>query len=524
MAEKILGIDIGSKVLKVVQLSRTLRTARIEGYASKALPPEASPPQIAETLRELLAQHGLEGDRFFLTVGCQDAFLRRVALPFTSERKIAQVLGFEIEATLPVALEEVVVDSVLSDDRADGSHSVLAVAFPRRVLTPYLEAFREIGIVPELVDLDGGVLGVIAGELAEQIPERTLLLDIGHRKTNFLLRKGGRTSYLRALAFGCSRLADTFARSANISLEDAFKQLFAHGFNGQPAGTGKDGSEGEVRQVVQAFAREVEMTLLAAQEQETAAPPELVLLLGGGSLIKGFAALLGEELQLPVRRVTELTDLGVLGQFQDLSNEAPIYAVATAAALRAARRKGSFNLQATAAPSLDPLVRWRPQIIYGLMAAALVALSWLGSVGADIYAKNKQLQQLDRAIETVIKRELPELSGSLKPSQYVSVLKGKVDELKQTAALFGSSVEQYSTVEVLRAISEAIPPDLQVSLQMLSMDQKQVRLNGRADSFGTVDKVKNRLMESPEFSKVNISGAKAAKDGKGVDFSIELQR
>ena len=41
-------------------------------------------------------------------------------------------------------------------------------------------------------------------------------------------------------------------------------------------------------------------------------------------------------------------------------------------------------------------------------------------------------------------------------------------------------------------------------------------------AFNTVDNVKNRLEGSAAFSKVAIAGAKAAADGKGVQFSLDL--
>jgi hypothetical protein len=58
----------------------------------------------------------------------------------------------------------------------------------------------------------------------------------------------------------------------------------------------------------------------------------------------------------------------------------------------------------------------------------------------------------------------------------------------------------------------------------LTVDNERVRLSGRADAFNTVDGVKNRLVALEDFEQVTITGAKAAKDGQGVQFGLELLR
>jgi len=79
-------------------------------------------------------------------------------------------------------------------------------------------------------------------------------------------------------------------------------------------------------------------------------------------------------------------------------------------------------------------------------------------------------------------------------------------------------------VELLRTVSEAVPKNLDIMVTLLTMEGPQVRLSGKADAFNTVDNLKNVLEGSQHFAKVTITDAKAAADGKGVQFSMELQR
>jgi general secretion pathway protein L len=263
---------------------------------------------------------------------------------------------------------------------------------------------------------------------------------------------------------------------------------------------------------------------MAAKVQDSELWPEMVLLTGGGSLIHGLAAALEDTLGIQVRCLGELEGLGSLAQFQDHSTEPAVFSVAAALAFRGPGRRFGFNFQAEEILSQNPLVKWRRQLTYALVACALVAFSWLGSVAVNIYTKKQTLDRLELNIEEVFHRTVPEFQGSVRSSQYASIVKNKINQLNQSVSLFGTDIGHHSTVELLRIVSAAVPQDLDVTLNLLTVDSHRLRLSGRADGFNTVDGVKNRLMALDQFDRVTITGAKAAADGQGVQFGLELLR
>ena len=524
MPEKILGIDIGSHSLKVVQLIRGFRTCQISGYASAELPQEADPAQIARTFADLISENNLESDHYLMAVGTQEAFLRGLSFPFSAERKIDQVIRFELEPILPIGIDDVLVDFVKTKKHSDGTQRVIAAALPRSILESLLPEFHEIGIESELVDLDGSVLSAVVSELRDYLPERVVILDIGHRKTNMLYVHKDRDIYLRALMFGCDHLAKRIATVLGISSEESMASLRGLGLAEPGGAIDTERDQRTLTKEIGLLAREIEMSLLAAGIQGQQPWPELVLLCGGGSLIRGLASALQRALETPVRRLEELEDLGLFGQVGDQPSDPAVFSVATGLALRAMNRKAGFNFRAEGLRSHSLLVKWRHQLSYGLVAGLLIALSWLGSVGVEIYAKKQRVARLESRMETVFRTALPEFKGSVRPGQFTSILEARISELGQSTVLFGADAKQYSTVEMLYDISRAIPKSLDVTINMLSADSQQVRLSGRADGFNTVDSVKKRLLASRNFAKVEITGAKAAADGNGVQFSLELLR
>ena len=105
MPEKILGIDIGSSRIKVVQVSRSLRASQMTGHGSASLPADADAQQVATTLVNLISEEKLESDRYLMALPTNETFLRRLSFPFSAPRKISQVINFEIESGLPLPLD-----------------------------------------------------------------------------------------------------------------------------------------------------------------------------------------------------------------------------------------------------------------------------------------------------------------------------------------------------------------------------------------------------------------------------------
>jgi Tfp pilus assembly protein PilN len=59
-------------------------------------------------------------------------------------------------------------------------------------------------------------------------------------------------------------------------------------------------------------------------------------------------------------------------------------------------------------------------------------------------------------------------------------------------------------------------------MEDITIDDTGVRLSGEADSFGTVDQMKQVLQKDNYFGNIEVSHTKAAINGK-VEFQVEAK-
>jgi hypothetical protein len=83
-------------------------------------------------------------------------------------------------------------------------------------------------------------------------------------------------------------------------------------------------------------------------------------------------------------------------------------------------------------------------------------------------------------------------------------------------------VSNSTSVDILRAVSAAVPTKVRVDSDEYVMDPDSVRLSANTDTFESVDVIKQHLLETGFFSDVQVKDAVAAKRGTGVDFRVAM--
>ena len=93
--------------------------------------------------------------------------------------------------------------------------------------------------------------------------------------------------------------------------------------------------------------------------------------------------------------------------------------------------------------------------------------------------------------------------------------------MRKRLRLMGGNLGHGSPLDVLLALSRAIPPGMPVQVGDLVIDDSGLKIEGTADSFATVDQVKKALERTPEFEQIQVDHATTGSDPNKVEFRLE---
>ncbi len=200
-----------------------------------------------------------------------------LTVPRVTPEQRRKVIHFESEQNLPVALSELVWDSVVSGERASGLEVMLAASHLKRV-DALCRAARAAGFEPRRVL--PGALALLAAfrEVCPEALAPVVVMNLGARSTTLLFVEKGRF------------LTRTFAGGLN------------------PSGASK--SMAEVGEVAAVASQELLRSIRHYQRQSAFGEPVRLYLTGGGARVPGLAGALGARLPFPLEILDAKQGLG----------------------------------------------------------------------------------------------------------------------------------------------------------------------------------------------------------------------
>lgn len=409
-------------------------------------------------LREVLHEVTF-GDRMAAALPASSAYVRQLDFPFSDVRKCEAVLPFELAAQLPVPLDNCVTASYPLDTDGEGTR-LYAAALPIEVLQSFLSSFDEALLPLQVVDLSP--FCYVAG-LAELVGNALLV---------------------------CATEQETvLARVVDRQITD-FRVL-----------------PGPIAQDIQPLARQLCREAFALQR--TAELEALPLYLMGSKATAELASLM----QKKIARV-ELLSLDLQGQ----RVEAPMLpAVALALRAGAGSKKQSFNFRQGRFALKGEWAGLRKTLIVATCLLVVTVMALAGALLIEYRDRAGQVQSLQQEITGIYRATFPGTQPVVDASLQ---MQSAVRELRDKGGLLGSG-SQAEPLEVLKEIS-AMTVALSFEIQEFTYAGNEVKLNGKTDSFETVNRMAEQLNNSPMITRAQVAEAKMSLDGSQIDFRILL--
>lgn len=232
----LLGIDISSAAIKLLELSKSGTHLRVESYGVVPLPHDAvvdkaiaNTEAIGNTIKAVVAQAGTKLKHAAVAVPASLVISKVISMPANlSDDEMEAQIELEADQYIPYALDEVSLDFEVQghNEKNPDMVDVLLVASRRENVDDRVAALELAGIKVEIVDIESYALenafNLISYQLPEGGPETTIAIaDVGSTMTTLNVLHNGRIIYTREQGFGGRQLTEEIQRRYGLSYEEA---------------------------------------------------------------------------------------------------------------------------------------------------------------------------------------------------------------------------------------------------------------------------------------------------------------
>jgi len=339
----VLGLDISSTTVKLLELSYSGDRYRVESYAVSSLPQDAVIEKsvndvdgVANAIRSVVAQSRTKLKTVAAAVAGSSVITKMIDMPEgLSEDDMETQLTLEADQYIPYPLEEVAIDFEIQGPSPERENQVevLLAACRRETIDARVEAIEGSDLISRIMDVEAYAMerafSMVRHQLALDEDSTVAVVDIGATMTTLSVLNNGQTIYTREQLFGGKQLTDEIMRRYGLPLEEAG---LAKKQGGLP-----DDYEPEVLEpfkdaVVQQVARSLQFFFSSSQYNDV----DHIILAGGVSSMEGLSDLVQEKLGTPTAVANPFAEMSISSRVNAvaLSSDAPAMMIACGLALR----------------------------------------------------------------------------------------------------------------------------------------------------------------------------------------------
>ena len=340
----VLGIDISTAAIKLLELSRSGARYRVESYAVAPLPHDAVVDKnianidvIANAIKIAIKQSGTKTKQVCVAVAGSSVMTKIISMPASlSDDEMEEQILVEADQYIPYSLDEVNLDFEVQGETENNPEmvDVLLAASRRENVDDRVEAVEKAGLKVKIVDVEAFSMEKAFSLLTEQLPDamenQTIAIaDIGAMMSTLNVIHDGRAVYTREQGFGGKQLTEEIQRRYGLSFEEAG---LAKRHGGLPDNYITDVLDPFKRAMVQQIARSLQFFVSSSANRGI----DSIVLAGGCSSIVGVEKLVEQNLGIPAYVANPFINMALSNKVkpQSLSNDAPAMMTACGLALR----------------------------------------------------------------------------------------------------------------------------------------------------------------------------------------------
>ena len=235
-SKSVVGLDVGSSVVKAVEITLEGPEPVITGFSRVEIPPGGN---VAEAVATALREGKFKTKKVVTAVSGQSVVVRFVPMMKMADTELKQAIRFETDKYLPFELDQVQLDCQAlkrapagssGDGESKGGEqmTVLLAACKTKAIEEKLQLVQSQGLTPIAIDIDLFALanawelcGLPAEEHEEGEERAIALVDIGATRTSINVLCGGETCFSREINMGGADMTQAISRRMGVEVFEA---------------------------------------------------------------------------------------------------------------------------------------------------------------------------------------------------------------------------------------------------------------------------------------------------------------
>ncbi len=342
-AAPVIGLDVSSSTVKLLELSRSGNHYKVESYLVKPLPPNTVVEKnindinaLGDVIRKIVSQAKPKTKDVAVAVPGSAVITKIIEMPADlNDQAMESQIAVEADQYIPYPLDEVALDfEVIGPSVANPEHvDVLLAACRRENVDLRAEALVQAGLVPKIVDVE--VFAVerafqLINEQLEQMGDQVVAVaDIGATMLTLSVLVDGKTLYTREQLFGGRQVTEEIQRRYGLSIEEAG---LAKKQGGLPEDYRIEILEPFKEALIQQISRSLQFFFSSSQYNYV----DHLVLAGGVAVMDGLRDEVEIKLGLPTTIANPFANMAVASRVNAvaLALDAPAMMIATGLALR----------------------------------------------------------------------------------------------------------------------------------------------------------------------------------------------
>jgi len=307
----LLGLDITTSSVKLIELSMAGGQYRVESYAAEPTPHNAinekaivDAEAVGEAIRRAVKRSGAKSREAAVAISGDAAITKVIQMPKAlGEADLEGQVELQADQYIPFPMEEVSYDfqKVGPSEKDSEMIDVLLVATRTENVEQRQAAVEAAGLVAKLVDVEAFALENACKLLTHQMPDggidRTIaVIDFGASSTTFSVLRDLKVIYTRDFAFGGQQLTEEIMRTYGLSMEEAGR---AKKEGGLPSNYQPEVLDPFIDDMTQQVSRSLQFYLASGSGREQ---PEKILVCGGCANIAGVDDVIASRVGIPAER------------------------------------------------------------------------------------------------------------------------------------------------------------------------------------------------------------------------------